>query len=162
MTGVQTCALPISAQGRDGLTATKTYRFHRDSYLVDVTIEVTNGGAAAVSPATYFQFTHDGKPTGDANAVASTFGAQSFNGFAVYTDEKKFQKVHHADVDKNKADFVRQANDGWLAYVQHYFVAGWIPPAKLARSYEIAKRDDGLYAGYVRIPLGSKIGRAHV
>ena len=65
----------------------------------------------------------------------TTFGAQSFNGFAVYTEEKKFQKVQLTDVDKGKADFLKQASDGWLAYVQHYFVAGWLPPAKVAREY---------------------------
>ena len=87
--------------------------------------------------------------------MAATFGAQSFTGFAVYTDEKKFQKIELPDVDKGKADYVKQATEGWLAFVQHYFVAGWIPPAKAARSYEVLKRDDGLYAGYVRLPAGT-------
>jgi YidC/Oxa1 family membrane protein insertase len=145
----------LSAQGADGLAVTKHYRFKRNSYVIEVALEIRNGGAAAVAPATYFQFTHDGKSSADANAVAETFGAQSFNGFAVYTEEKKFQKVHLTDVEKSKADYVKQANDGWLAYVQHYFVAGWIPPAKVARGYEVLKRDDGLYAGYVRVPAGT-------
>jgi YidC/Oxa1 family membrane protein insertase len=153
--GQSTLEVRLSAQGKDGLTATKTFRFHRDSYTIDVLLEVANTGTAPASPAGYFQFTHDAKPSGDANAVASTFGAQSFNGYAVYTEEKKFQKVHASDLDKGKGDYVKQANDGWLAYVQHYFVAGWIPPANVARSYEILKRDDGVYAGYVRIPFGS-------
>src|SRR6185369_2817288 len=52
-------------------------------------------------------------------------------------------------------DYVKQANDGWLAYVQHYFVAGWIPPAGTLRSYEVLKREDGLYSGYVRLPLSA-------
>ena len=60
-----------------------------------------------------------------------------------------------ADIDKGKADFLKQSSDGWIAYVQHYFVAGWIPPAKAARSYEVLKRDDGTYAGYVRLPAGT-------
>ena len=108
-----------------------------------------------LAPATYFQFTHNGKSSTDANTVAQTFGAQSFNGFAVYTDAKKFEKIHLADIDKGKADYVKEASDGWLAFVQHYFVAGWIPPAKAARGYEVLKRDDGLYAGYVRLPAGT-------
>jgi YidC/Oxa1 family membrane protein insertase len=153
--GQDTIEVRLTAQGKDGLAAAKTYRFHRDSYLIDVMLDITNGGAAPVSPATYFQFTHDGKPSGDANAVAATFGAQSFNGYAVYTEEKKFQKVHGSDLDKGKGDYVRQSSDGWLAYVQHYFVAGWIPPPKAARTYELLKREDGLYAGYVRIPVGT-------
>jgi YidC/Oxa1 family membrane protein insertase len=153
--GAQALDVRFSAQGKDGLAVTKTYRFKRDSYEIDVLFDVKNTGAAAVSPAAYFQFTHNGKSSTDANAVAETFGAQSFNGFAVYTDAKKFEKVHLQDVDKGKAEYVKQANDGWLAYVQHYFVAGWIPPAKAARSYEVLKREDGVYAGYVRVPLGA-------
>ena len=153
--GQDTVEVRLTAQGKDGLSATKIYRFRRDSYLIDVVLEISNGGPAAVSPATYFQFTHDGKHAGDSNTIAQTFGAQSFNGFAVYTEEKKFQKVQSSDLDKSKADYVKQSNDGWLAYVQHYFVAGWIPPAKAERSYEVLKRDDGVYAGYVRLPVGS-------
>ncbi|HTP61613.1 MAG TPA: membrane protein insertase YidC [Burkholderiales bacterium] len=151
----------LTAQGANGLEVTKTYRFKRDSYLIEVALEMHNKGAAPVAPATYFQFTHDGKPPADANtgaqnifdSIAHTFGAQSFFGYAVYTEEKKFQKVHLTDIDKNKADYVKQSNDGWLAYVQHYFVAGWIPPENTARSYELLKRDDGNYSGYVRIPV---------
>ena len=153
--GQETLEVRLSAQGADGLGVSKLYRFKRNSYVIDVVLDIKNGGTAAVAPAGYFQLTHDGKSSADANAVAETFGAQSFNGFAVYTEEHKFQKVQLPDVDKGKADYVKQANDGWLAYVQHYFVAGWIPPAKLPRSYEILKRDDGLYAGYVRLPVGS-------
>ncbi len=143
------------AQGKDGLAVTKLYRFVRGSYEIEVSLELKNTGSAPVSPATYFQLTHDGKTSADANAVAETFGAQSFNGFAVYTEEQKFQKVQLSDVDKGKADYVKQATDGWLAYIQHYFVAGWIPPAKASRSYEVLKRDDGVYAGYVRLPAGT-------
>jgi len=153
--GQEALEVRFTGQGADGLVATKTYRFARNSYVIDVALEIKNGGAAAAAPATYFQLTHDGMPSGNANAVAETFGAQSFAGFAVYTDEKKFQKVALPDVDKGKADYVKQANEGWLAFVQHYFVAAWIPPAKSARSYEVLKRDDGLYAGYVRLPVGT-------
>ncbi|MFY9314290.1 MAG: membrane protein insertase YidC [Burkholderiales bacterium] len=151
----QALEVRFSAQGKDGLAATKIYRFKRDSYEIEVALELKNAGGAPLVPATYFQFTHNGKSSADANTVAQTFGAQSFNGFAVYTDEKKFEKVHLADVDKGKADFAKQANNGWLAYVQHYFVAGWIPPDKATRNYEVLKRDDGLYAGYVRLPAGT-------
>src|SRR5262249_9149093 len=113
----------LSAQGRDGLQVDKVYTFRRDSYLIDVALEIRNPGAAAVSTYAYFQLTHDGKPSGDANTLAQTFGAQSFTGFAVYTDEHKFEKVHSTDLDKGEAEFAKQANNGWLGMVQHYFVS---------------------------------------
>ena len=153
--GAKELEVRFTAQGKDGLTVVKRYRFRRDSYEIEVSLELKNAGSAPLSPATYFQFTHNGKTSVDANTIAHSFGARSFNGFAVYTEEKKFQKIQLPDVDKGKAEFVKQANDGWLAYVEHYFVAGWIPPANAARSYEVIKRDDGVYAGYVRLPVGT-------
>ncbi len=150
----ETLEVRLSAQGKDGLTATKLYRFTRDSYVIEVALEIRNTGAQPVSPYAYFQLTHNGKPSAAANVVAETFGAHSFNGFAVYTEEKKFQKVHLTDIDKGKTDFVKQAGDGWLAYVQHYFVAGWLPAAKVAREYAMEKRTDGIYAGRALIAAG--------
>ena len=153
--GEEALEVRLTAQGKDGLAVTKLYRFKRNSYVIDVALEIRNSGTQAVTPYAYFQLTHNGQSSGDANTVAQTFGAQSFNGFAVYTEEKKFQKVHLTDVDKGKADYVKQASDGWLAYVQHYFVAGWLPPAKLAREYSLEKRADGIYAGRALIAAGS-------
>ncbi|MGH9578027.1 MAG: membrane protein insertase YidC, partial [Terriglobales bacterium] len=153
--GEETLEVRLSAQGKDGLTATKLYRFKRDSYVIEVALEIGNAGAQPVSPYAYFQLTHDGKSSADANAIAETFGAQSFNGFAVYSEEKKFQKVPLTELDKGKADYIKQASDGWFAYVQHYFVAGWLPAAKVAREYALEKRADGIYVGRALIAAGA-------
>lgn len=153
--GEQSLEIRLDAQGKDGLAVTKLYRFKRDSYVIDVALEIRNPGAQPASPFTYFQLTHDGKSSADANAVAETFGAQSFNGFAVYSEEKKFEKVALADIDKGKPDFLRQAKDGWIAFVQHYFVAGWLPAAGVAREYAMEKRADGIYAGRALIAAGT-------
>jgi YidC/Oxa1 family membrane protein insertase len=143
----------LSAQGRDGLQVDKVYTFHRDSYLIDVALEIRNPGAAPVSSYAYFQLTHDGKSSGDANKLAQTFGAQSFTGFAIFTDEHKYEKIHSADVDKGKAEYPKQAANGWLAMVQHYFVSAWLPPQGAPRDYAIEKRPDGSYAGRVLLPV---------
>jgi len=143
----------LSAVGKDGLQVDKVYTFKRNSYLIDVSLQIRNPGAAPVSTYAYFQLSHDGKPSGDANAMAQTFGAQSFTGFAVYSDEHKYQKVHLTDLDKGKAEYVTQAKDGWLAMVQHYFVSAWLPPQGTARDNAIERRQDGSYAGRVLLPV---------
>ncbi len=143
----------LSAQGPGGVVVDKVFVFTRDSYIVDVTMEISNKGAVPLSPFAYFQLTHDGKLDAAGNSVARTFGAQSFAGFAEYTEEKKFQKVHFADLDKGKAEYVRHAEDGWIAFVQHYFVSGWLPTAKGARDYVMERRQDGVYVGRVVLPV---------
>ena len=145
----------LIGDGSDGLRVEKTYTFKRDSYLVEVALEVRNGGPAPVATHAYFQLTHDGKEPTQSNAIAGTFGAQSFVGFAQFTSERKYAKVQFADLEKGKADYARQAHDGWIAFVQHYFVAAWIPAANLGREFVLERRQDGTYAGRVVLAVSS-------
>ena len=145
--GQDSVEVRLSGEGRDGLSVDKVYTFRRNSYVIDVALEVRNKGAAALTPYVYFQFTHDGKAATNVNKVAATFGAQSFIGYGLYTAEKAYEKIHPSDLDKGK--FERRADSGWLAFVQHYFVSAWLPPEKLQRDYGALKRTDGLYSGNV-------------
>jgi YidC/Oxa1 family membrane protein insertase len=147
-----TVELRLTASGKDGLEAQKVYTFRRNSYVIDMALEIRNTGSAPLSVYAYFQLTHDGKPESSATTVAETFGAQSFTGFAVYTEEQKYQKVHPSDLDQGEHDHINQADNGWLAFVQHYFVSAWLPPDGTPRDYVTEKRPDGTYAGRVMIP----------
>lgn len=152
--GSEALDVRLRAQAANGLEVEKRYRFHRNSYVIDVSMQVRNGGSSPASPYAYFQLTHDGKPSTDANAVASTFGAQSFTGFATYSEERKFEKVPPSDIDAGEVDMVNKADDGWIAFVQHYFVSAWMPGKGTPREYAAEKRPDGLYAGRALVPLG--------
>jgi len=151
--GADSVQVRLRAQGKDGVEVEKVYTFRRNSYVIDLQLHVQNRSPAPVTSYAYFQLTHDGKPEGNRNSVAETFGAQSFTGFAVYSEEHKYQKVPPADLDKGKADYVKQAKDGWLALVQHYFVSAWLAPAGVQRDYLMEKRQDGSYAGRMLVPV---------
>ena len=49
----------LAAPESDGVRVTKVYTFHRGSYLVDVSFEVSNERAAAIQPFSYFQMLRD-------------------------------------------------------------------------------------------------------
>ena len=149
--GKDAVELRLSAVGKDGLEVHKIYTFRRDSYVIDVALEMRNPGAAAVPSYAYFQLTHDGKPDANGGSLVQSFAAQSYTGFAVYSDERKFEKVPPSDLDKGKASYLKQAGDGWLAFVQHYFVSAWLPAPGVARDYVLEKRQDGSYAGRVLV-----------
>ena len=151
--GQDSVELRLSASGRDGIAVEKVYSFHRDSYVIGVTLNVRNEGSAAATPYAYYQLTHDGREESTGNSMAQSFGARSFTGFAAYSNEHKYQKEPLEDIDKGKTDLVKQADNGWLAFVQHYFVAAWLPVEGVAREYVLEKRADGLYAGRILIPL---------
>ena len=149
--GVDRVEVRLVAQGRDGLEVQKVYAFKRDSYVVDVSLELKNPRQQPLSAYAYFQLTHDGRPLSDANTIAQSFGAQSYTGFALYSKERAFEKVPPSDLDKAKEHTAR-ADNGWLAFVQHYFVSAWLPHDG-PRDYALEKRQDGTYAGRVLIPL---------
>ncbi len=150
--GKDTLELRLTATGKDGVEVQKIYTFRRNSYVIDVALEVHNNGRAPLSTYAYFQLTHDGRPETTTTGLASSFGARSFSGYAIYTNERKFEKVAPSDLDKGKGEHVAQAKDGWLAWVQHYFVSAWLPPADVVRDFVTEKRPDGTYAGRVMIP----------
>lgn len=144
----------FTGRGQGGLEADKVFTFKRDSYIVDTALEVRNAGGAPVAPYAYFQLTHDGKMNGGGSSLAQSFGAQSFTGFAQYTESKKFQKVTFSDLDDGKPGHLARADDGWLAFVQHYFVAAWLPAAKVAREFVMEKRSDGVYVARIVMGIG--------
>jgi YidC/Oxa1 family membrane protein insertase len=125
------------------------YTFHRDSYVIDVEYEVSNRGSEVLRPHAYFQLVRDGAaPAGDSKMVPTYTGA------AIYTESSKFKKVAFGDMDKNKGDYPKQADNGWAALVQHYFVAAWLPADKVTREFFARALGAGLYAVGVIVPVG--------
>ena len=100
------------------------------------------------TPYAYFQLTHDGKPTGDANTVAETFGAQSFIGFAVYTDGEASSR-RSTRRTWTRARRRRQAGERRLARLRAALFRLRLAAARQgSRATTCAqKRQDGIYAG---------------
>jgi len=136
-----------------GIKLVKTYTFQRGSYAVGVKHEVSNTGAAAVQPQLYLQLVRDGNPLPDASSFYSTF-----TGPAVYTEAGKYQKVEFKNIDKRKAgekpSHETAADNGWVAMVQHYFAAAWLPTGNAPREFYSRKVSDNLYAVGILMPLG--------
>jgi YidC/Oxa1 family membrane protein insertase len=140
----------LEAPEANGLKVTKIYTFHRGSYQIDVGYEIANQRQAPLAAHAYYQLTRDGRVP-----EASMTNIATFTGPAIYTEEGKFQKVEFADVDKGKAKFVQKAKDGWLAMVQHYFVAGWTPQSNDEREFFIRKVADNLFSAGIIMPVAT-------
>ena len=148
--GAQTLEVRLESTAPDGVRVAKTYRFHRGSYVIDVVYEIANQRTQALQPFAYFQFVRDSKaPAGD-SAMLPTF-----TGAAVYTEKEKFQKVGFSDIDKGKTPYPKNANDGWVAMLQHYFLSAWLPKNGTPREFYTRKLDDSLYAAGVIVPAGT-------
>lgn len=125
----------------DGVAVDKVLTLRRDSYVVDVSYEIRNSGTAQISPYGYFQFLRDGSPAEDVGFM----GSQTFTGPAIYTDATKYENFEFKDIDKGGIKYPQKAKDGWIAMVQHYFVAAWLPLGAAEREFFLKKVSDKLY-----------------
>ena len=126
----------------------KTYSFKRGSYAMGVEHLIRNNSAASITPQLYVQLVRDGNKLEGESAFYSTF-----TGPAVYTSQKKFQKVEFADIEKNKADFEKQSTQGYVAMVQHYFASAWLLDDGQQRDIFARKIDQNLYSAGMVAPL---------
>jgi YidC/Oxa1 family membrane protein insertase len=146
--GQEQLEVRFSAQTADAQVS-KIFRFRRGSYLVDVSFEIANAGAAALQPYAYFQLVRDDKPLPGDSAMLPTF-----TGIALYTDKDKFQKLAFSDIEKGKAQYTKNSEDGWVAILQHYFFSAWLPRSGVSREFFVRRLEDGLFAAGVIVPAG--------
>jgi YidC/Oxa1 family membrane protein insertase len=134
--------LVVSFEGESGgVKVTKSFTLHKGRYDIDVRHDLANVGSAPVTPALYLQLERDGNDPADTSSFYHTF-----TGFAVYSEQDKFQKSTFSDIEKKKATYIKQADNGWIAVVQHYFATAWVPPQGKPRTNELLEVQKNLYA----------------
>ena len=133
-----------------GTKLVKTYTLQRGSYEVAVKHEVVNTGTADVAPQLYMQLVRDGSKGENETPFYSTF-----TGPAIYTQAAKYQKVEFAQIEGNKADFIKVASDGYVAMVQHYFAIAWLLGDGIEREHFARKVDTNLYSAGMITPVGT-------
>lgn len=144
--GQDQLVVQLAADLSTGGSVVKTYTFHRGSYKIDITYS----GLPAASFA-YYQFIRDGKAAEEHNNPMM-IGSATFTGPAVFTDAEKFQKVSFEKIKDNEAKFAKKADNGWLAMIQHYFVAAWLPPVSVSREFYMRSLGNDLFSTGVILP----------
>lgn len=148
----------MKAPAVNGVTVTKVLTFHRNSYVIDVRHEIDNASGTQVKTTAYFEFRRDGKPVEHSSGMFG--GVSTFTGPAVFTQEGKFQKIQFEDIAKDKAKYVKDAKDGWVAMVQHYFVAGYLPKGDTPREFFTRKISDNFFGAGVTLPVVVEPGKS--
>lgn len=147
--------LRLRATAANGDPVEKILTFHRGSYVIDVAFQVTNRGSAPLAPTAYFQLTRDTK----AAVAQSSWAPASYVGPIVYNEIDKYKKVDFAEIDKEMADpnrkpaFTKQTDNGWVAMVEHYFVAAFLPSdaQKTGREFYMLRPYTGVYTAGVKL-----------
>jgi YidC/Oxa1 family membrane protein insertase len=122
--------LPLAWSNPQGVTVTKTYVFHRGSYGIALAWQVQNGGSAPWAFAPYTQILRENEPISTSYFHPDTY---DYKGPA-YDDGKKYQKLK---MDKEPPTLDSQVTGGWLAGLQHHFVAAIVPAADVPYHYQL-------------------------
>jgi len=146
--GSDTIQVKLSANSVNGINVIKTLTFHKGSYEILVTYDVTNGSKEKLETSAYFQLIRNSEEPAGATKFVPTY-----TGAAVFTDTAKLQKVEFSNIDKGKTEYQKESNDGWIGMLQHYFVAAWIPKEGAHREYFTKKLENGLYGVGTVVPM---------
>jgi len=133
--GADTLEVPLDWSDGAGLTVTKTFVFHRGSYRVELRYHVANAGPEPVKLASYAQLLRHSLGNKRSMWDPETY---AFRGPAYY-DGEKYQKLKIDDEDDSTLS--RTVTGGWIAAMQHHFVAAVVPAAGQAYQYELRVKD---------------------
>ncbi len=126
--GQEELRVPLTWVNDKGVTVTKTYVFKKGSYLIDMEQQVANQSPSTWTGRQYTQLQRKQpeKKTGSAFSASSV--DRAYIGGVLHTPENKYEKITFDDM-KDK-DLSQEGKNGWVAMIQHYFMAAWIPPAQ--------------------------------
>ncbi len=135
--GEDAISVPLSWTGKDGVRVSKIYTFHRNEYVIDLE-HIINAGDADWSGSQYMQLVRTPPSEDDKSAFIYTY-----TGGVVFNEDIKYEKIEFDDIaEQNLKETIGdgclnlnsrqkgcELTGGWLAMMQHYFLAAWIPEA---------------------------------
>ncbi|AVI61896.1 membrane protein insertase YidC [Halomonas sp. GFAJ-1] len=107
----------------NGVDIIKRLSFERGSYAVEVSYYLANNTDAPVSARFIGQLARDNSPD-PSSGVA--MGMSSYLGAAYSTPDTRYDKIDFDDIQRGRFEN-REAQGGWVAIIQHYFVSAWAP-----------------------------------
>jgi YidC/Oxa1 family membrane protein insertase len=151
--GAKELVVPLTWTDGEGLKVTKTYTFHPGSYRIDIAYVVENAKPTEWKGASYVQLLRHYEHVERSYFKVETY---AYRGPAVY-DGKGYRRLDVED-EEDRA-YHNTIAGGWMAAMQHHFVAAAVPPADQQYEYQLglnARNDFTLtYRGpLVTVPAG--------
>ena len=123
--------IPLTWTDGQGLTVTKTFVFKRGQYAIHLQYDVKNDSPSARNLASYAQILRHWEHASRSYFDVETY---SFKGPAIYDGTKSKDLNVENDGDSKYAATI---SNGWLASLQHQFVAAVVPPAGQPYQYQV-------------------------
>jgi YidC/Oxa1 family membrane protein insertase len=129
--GAQKLVVPLTWSDGQGVSVTKTYTFYPGTYRIDLAYEVKNDSAQAWKGASYVQLVRHYEHIERSYFKVETY---AYRGPAIY-DGEAYRRIDIEDDEERS--FNKSITGGWVAALQHHFVAAAIPPVGATYDYSI-------------------------
>jgi YidC/Oxa1 family membrane protein insertase len=136
--GQDTLLVPLEWTNSKGLKVTKTFSFKRGEYLVRVGYQVDNQTATPWTGYLYTQLKRK-----EVAQETSMFQINPYMGAVLSSPAKRYDKISFDNMQKEPLN--REIQEGWVAFVQHYFLSAWIPEGNQPYQYTTQALPDKVY-----------------
>ncbi len=134
--GQDTLTVPLRWVADGRVLATKVFTFRRGGYQIDLELVVENQGTEPVSGAPYAQLLRRHQPVERSFTSVESY---SYRGPVLF-DGEKYDKLDVEDLAESA--LTATLTGGWLASIQHHFLAAVVPPADESVQYQASVRAD--------------------
>jgi len=114
--------VPFTWTSDTGVTVTKVYTFSDDSYEIDVDYLIDNQSADPYKVNQYRQLKRKPGTKDERQQFIHTY-----IGAVVSNSEDRYNKVDFGDIEDE--NYSEDVTNGWVAMIEHYFAAAWVPDA---------------------------------
>ncbi|HLR16955.1 MAG TPA: membrane protein insertase YidC [Alcanivoracaceae bacterium] len=131
--GKEQLIVSLQLEQESGTVITRQYIFERNNYLIKNRYTVNNtDNSKPWRAALYGQIKRDGSddPTKDTAGFAPM---PTYMGGAYWAPDKPYNKIKLSDIRDKSLNI--EHNNGWIAFIQHYFLTAWVPSEGVKYKY---------------------------
>ena len=162
--GADTLELKLQATAANGDKVVQVLTFHRGSYVIDVTYDVTNASERAGRTVRVFPAR---RATRRRRARTTRWRRRPTRARSSTTRPTSSRRSISASstssppTRRRKLPYTKNADNGWVGMVEHYFVVAWLPSdeKKIPREFYARKLDGDLCRGRRRAGGDHRAGR---
>ncbi|MCK7543555.1 membrane protein insertase YidC [Marinobacter bryozoorum] len=142
--GQDSLQVDLGYQTDEGIGVIKRYTLARDSYEIDVEYLIDNRSEQAWQGNFTGKIVRDEAPDPTAQ---NSMGIRAFLGLVISTPDDPYEKFDFSDLEDDRIN--QPVTNGWLAFLQHYFISAWIPPRDQTHQFQTTRRDNLNVMGFV-------------
>ncbi|UDG79697.1 membrane protein insertase YidC [Candidatus Steffania adelgidicola] len=134
--------VPLTYTTPEGVVYTKSFILKRGDFALKINYDINNTSAKPLNVVLLCQLKQSVKPHEVHDVTGVNFALRTYRGAAYSTIDEKYQKYTFKDI-KSQNLRVSTEKRGWVAMLQQYFAAAWIPLIQGKNTIYTTELDNG-------------------